>query len=225
MFNIFKIFKKHKKIAPATYFNNLKKQIVKIDDSNLSTMHDNALNLLNSYVEAGQEEAIKQTILNLECIQKEKKLIDLGINTYIYRQDIEEYIDSVASKVIKIIELEKYPRKIPSNVAINIKNTKDIFDQIYIVFTDYTGAIEKKVEKEKREKDPICFGTFQSGKDNLVIDRFYFLGDWVDEYCDLTIDKMIKEMKSVKDKDIKYTINTKQDIEALKQNYFKKIKK
>ena len=25
-------------------------------------------------------------------------------------------------------------------------------------------------------------------------ERFYYIGDWVDEYCDLTLDKMVKEL-------------------------------
>ena len=31
-----------------------------------------------------------------------------------------------------------------------------------------------------------------------VADRFYFLGDWVDEYCDLTLDKMVEQYKEKK---------------------------
>ena len=35
------------------------------------------------------------------------------------------------------------------------------------------------------------FGVFKNATN--VADRFYFLGDWVDEYCDLTLDKMIEQ--------------------------------
>ena len=27
-----------------------------------------------------------------------------------------------------------------------------------------------------------------------IYDRFYFIGDWEDEYCDLTLTKMVQEM-------------------------------
>lgn len=71
---------------------------------------------------------------------------------------------------------------------------------MYVVFTDYTGKVERTIEKERREKDPILFGTFQKQRGNtrnsgnLINDRFYYLGDWEDEYCDLTMDKFLKEV-------------------------------
>ena len=73
---------------------------------------------------------------------------------------------------------------------------KGIFDELYVVFTDYTGKEERKVEKERRDKDPILFGVFKNNA--VVADRFYFLGDWVDEYCDLTLDKLIDQYKDKK---------------------------
>lgn len=60
------------------------------------------------------------------------------------------------------------------------------------------------------------FGTFQNGKTRSVIDRFYYLGDWVDEYCDLTLDKMVNETKKVGQRNIAHAIKTPDDIEELK---------
>ena len=77
-----------------------------------------------------------------------------------------------------------------------VEKTRGIFDEFYVVFTDYTGKEERKVEKERRDKDPILFGVFKNNTN--VADRFYFLGDWVDEYCDLTLDKMVEQYKEKK---------------------------
>lgn len=90
---------------------------------------------------------------------------------------------------MKIIELERYEREIPDEIVDVIAKTKDLFDQMYIVFTDYTGKEERKIAAEKKDKDPILFGTFQDRKQKVCVDRFYYLGDWVDEYCDLTLDQ------------------------------------
>jgi hypothetical protein len=70
------------------------------------------------------------------------------------------------------------------------------------VFTDYTGKEERKIEKEKRDKDPILFGSFQSKDSYIVIDRFYYLGDWEDDYCDLTLEKMVGQMSEATGKNI-----------------------
>lgn len=109
----------------------------------------------------------------------------MGIDTFVYRDDIEFYINEVASDVVKIIDIQSYEREIPDEIVEIISQVKDKFDQLYIVFTDYTGRIERKVTEERRRKDPILFGTFQNAETRSVIDRFYYLGDWVDEYCAL----------------------------------------
>lgn len=97
------------------------------------------------------------------------------------------------------------------------KAIKDKFDQLYIVFTDYTGRIERQVSRERRGKDPILFGTFQKQSDRTIVDRFYYLGDWQDEYCDLTLDKMVNETKNLKKRNIAKTISTPEDIKELRE--------
>lgn len=132
------------------------------------------------------------------------------------KDDIEKYIDNIAKDVVKIIELENYEREIPDEIVETISQVKDKFSQLYVVFTDYTGKIEQEVIKERREKDPILFGTFQDKNTRTIIDRFYFLGDWIDEYCDLTLDKMVNETIKKTGIDIRKEISTPQDIQELK---------
>lgn len=50
----------------------------------------------------------------------------------------------------------------------------------------------------------------------VCIDRFYYLGDWVDEFCDLTLDKMINETEKV-GRNIVRTMNTPKDIQELRE--------
>lgn len=96
----------------------------------------------------------------------------MGITTFIYRDDIEEYIDNIAKDTVKIIELENYEREIPDEIVAIIEQVKDKFDQLYVLFTDYTGKVERQVEKERRQKDPILFGTFQNEKQELLLTDF-----------------------------------------------------
>lgn len=203
--------------TPTEYFNLLKEKKHKINDEELKQFYNNCLILLNKYKITGQTKAMKKLIFHIESIEKEREIVKLGFNTFVYRDDIEEYIDNVANDVVKIIDLENYEREIPDDVVQRFEKVKDIFDQSYVVFTDYTGEIERKVQQERREKDPILFGTFQDKSTKTLIDRFYYIGDWVDEYCDLTLDKMISEVKKELDKDISFTIQTPKDIDELKQ--------
>lgn len=61
-------------------------------------------------------------------------MIALGVDTFIYRDDIEEYIDNVAKDVVKIIELENYEREIPDEIVSVVEAVKGKFDKLYVLF-------------------------------------------------------------------------------------------
>lgn len=206
-----------KELSPQEYFDIVKERKQHITDEQLQAVYDNCLELLNKYKITGQTAGMKKLLFHLECIEKEREIVKIGIDTFVYRDDIEFYISEVASDVVKIIDIESYEREIPDEIVEIIGQVKDKFDQLYIVFTDYTGKVERQVEAERRRKDPILFGTFLDEKTRSVIDRFYYLGDWVDEYCDLTLDKMVNETKSLGQRDIIRTIKTPEDIQELKE--------
>lgn len=203
-------------LSPQEYFDMVKERKQHITDEQLKAVYDNCLELLNKYKTTGQTLGMRKLIFHLDCIEKEREIVKMGINTFVYRDDIEFYINEVASDVVKIIDIESYEREIPDEIVEIISRVKDKFDQLYIVFTDYTGSVERKVEAERRRKDPILFGTFLKEETRSVIDRFYYLGDWVDEYCDLTLDKMVNETNNLGKRDIVRTIKTPEDIDELR---------
>lgn len=202
--------------SPDEYFQFIKDKKHSVTDDDLTAIYDNCLELLNKYRITGQTKGMRKLIFHLECIEKERALIAAGVDTFIYRDDIEEYIDHVAKDVVKIIELENYEREIPDEIVSVVEAVKDKFDKLYVLFTDYTGRVERQVEKERRSTDPILFGTFQNKASRTVVDRFYFLGDWEDEYCDLTLDKLVGDFKRHDGRKITHTIKTPEDIAELK---------
>ncbi len=190
-------------ISPKEYFDRVKEKKNTITEKNLQEFYDASLKLANKYQLTGQTDSLRKMIFYLENVEKEKELVKLGINTFVYKEDIEEFIQEVATNVVKVIELENYEREIPEEILDVIIQTKGIFDQLYVVFTDYTGKHEKKVEKKRREKDPILFGSFQNVENQQLSNRFYYLGDWEDEFCDLTLAKMVSMVQNKKNgKDI-----------------------
>jgi hypothetical protein len=203
-------------LSPSEYFEMIKEKKNTITDQDLDQIYDNCLSLLNKYRLTGQTKAMKKLIFHLETIEKEREVVKLGIDTFIYKDDIEEYIDNISKDTVKIIELENYEREVPDDIVEAYSRVKRHFNKAYVVFTDYTGKVERQVEKERRDKDPILFGTFQDKDSQTVIDRFYFIGDWEDEYCDLTLDKMVNEVKMAENRHIAITIKTPEDINELK---------
>ena len=184
---------KGKEITPSQYFDYLKGAKNVITTEALKKSYDAFIKLAEKYQKLGQVESLKKLCFLADTLVKEEKLIELGINTFVYKDTIEDYIENVADKAVKIVELSRYMREIPDELVDTIEKSKELFDEFYVVFTDYTGKEERKVEKERRDKDPILFGVFKNQTN--VADRFYFLGDWVDEYCDLTLDKLVEQYK------------------------------
>ena len=191
---------------PEDYFANIKSKKQQTTDEFLATLYDNMQVLLKKAYALGQTKVINKLLYSLEVLEKERELYTLGFRSFVYRDDVEYYMDKVSDKAVKIINLEEYPREIPDEVAeqLLILKEKKIFDVYYIVFTDYTGQVEREVAEERKRKDPILFGTFAKREraGRLLHDRFYYIADWIDEYCDLTFDKMVSEM-SQQGKEIK----------------------
>lgn len=185
-----------KEITPSQYFDFVKGAKNEITTDALKNSYNTFITLAEKYNKLGQVKSLQKLCFLASTLMKEEKLIEIGITTYVYKDVIEDYIMNVADKAVKIVELSRYMREIPDELVETIEKTKPIFDEFYVVFTDYTGKEERKVEKERRDKDPILFGVFKNNSN--VADRFYFLGDWVDEYCDLTLDKMVEQYSAKK---------------------------
>lgn len=214
-------------LTPSQYFNIIKERKHTITDEKLSEIYENCLELLNGYVKTGQKKAMRKTLFHLDCIETEREIIKNGIDTFVYRDDIDFYINVVSKDVVKIIELENYEREIPTeiiDVIDKIKNYTDengnrkkLFDNLFVLFTDYTGKVERQVKQERRDKDPILFGVLMNSSQRSVVDRFYFIADWEDPYCDLTFDKMVNETKNIGKRNIERRISTPEDIYELKK--------
>jgi hypothetical protein len=135
-----------------------------------------------------------------EVIALECKLIEEGVTKYVTEQQVVKlYKATDSGKKLKLTYLENYIRVIPSDI-IKLKNTADemmIFDNYCILhydpFNNSTDLTEK--EKTEKKKDPIMFGVIKDSR------KLYFIGDWTDEYCDLTLDKMM-EIISEKELDV-----------------------
>ena len=198
-------------------FTDLKEKQKTITDDELNAIFAYSLSLATKFKATGQTAALRKLVYVMDSIGKEKQLIKLGIDTYIYKDEIDYYIDSFSteSKPIKIIELEYYTRDIPDEIAQVVEKTKDIFDEFFVLYTDYADSDGKRIEAEKRSTDPILLGVFINQQKRVCIDRFYVLGDWLDPYCDLTLEAFVTNMAS-KGKDAQHTIYCPSDLNELR---------
>lgn len=209
-------------ISPTVYFNYIKDMKKNIEDENLQAVADNCLILLQKTKITGQTLAAKKIVTQYSLIMRELKAAKFGFNTIVYKSDIEKFIKNISSHPVKIIELHNYVREIDDSIMDKLILAKDneLFDKYYILFTDYTMEETKKVAKERRDKDPIIFGAFtKETADNSAIpeERFFYIGDWIDEYCELTLEEMLTQYEKSENAAAKYTIDIPKDLDELKE--------
>jgi len=199
-------------IEPKDYFKILKSNVKKSVKEKLEAQ----LEALGAQIiharEVGQKNFLERLSFCYDTVLKEQSLLAQGVDRFVYKEDVKSFLDVVEPKnSIKIIELERYPRSIPLD---NLKQIQDvqklgIFDDYCVVFTDLTGQ-DYQTPKEKafvaKNRDPIVFGYFKDMPTATQHERFYFITDWEDEYCDLTFTKMIERMGEAGIKNPEHTI-------------------
>lgn len=205
-----------KELTPYEYFVDIKGRIKDTNSKELNALYENAAQILNRLTITKQKAAAKKVVMYIDSLEKEMKIIESGFKKYVLRNDVELYIDKVASQKVKIIELENYERVIPDDVIDKIASIPEgLFEKMYVIFSDLTGTETKKAKASKKDKDPILLGC--NLLDGYVCDRMYYIADWVDEYCDLTFDKMLQEYKVSEKKDMDHEIIIPKTVEDLKE--------
>ena len=198
-------------ITPFEYFDKLKKSKTLTSTQNTKKLKDIALKMLYKAATLNQRSLARKLKFIIQCYEREEKVLNAGYNQYLRKEDVLKFLDIVSEidkDVIKIISLEQFPREIPDDISEKIKKLKDnkIFDDYYILFTDYTGKVEKEVEKQRKiERDPVIFGIFLNNKSRFksiddVFDRLYYIADWTDEYCDITLSTILDKLSITTDK-------------------------
>jgi len=207
-------------VTPSVYFEYVKGLNQKLNNDEYDIIIDTTIKMLEKSKLTGQTDMAKKLTSELELALRELDAAKKGFDIFVSRKDIERYISDVEAKSIKIVELSKYEREIPDNIIDKISEANEIFDDLYIIFTDYTKKETKKVASHRRDKDPILFGAFKNKVDEkniYVEDRLFFIADWVEEKCDLTLEELCRDIRDKSGKEITYKLaNPKDEKEAKK---------
>lgn len=209
-----------KKLTPTEYFNKLKGTVKEVDLEELKTLYENGCKMMKKYQITGQVAGAEKLYNFITLCDKEIRVYNGGFTKYVNRFDLDEYISNIADKAVIIVELRNYERDIPDDIVdiIADANEKELFDDMYVVFTDYTGSERSNIEESKRAKDPILFGALKIA--NQLSSRLYYIADWEDEFCDLTLDKLVKEFKdSGKESPVKDIIKEYPTIDSLRDSF------
>jgi hypothetical protein len=95
--------------------------------------------------------------------------------------------------------LKNFSRPLPDKAVKKLTevDSLEVFDNYVVMCYDPEGKKKVETEEERvKRKDPILFGLI-SGSNKL-----YYITDWVDEYCDLTLQQFVDTLK-IEKKDLK----------------------
>lgn len=216
--------------TPSEYFKYIKELVKGIDDAPINAAINAAQDLIRTCVVTGQKALADALVVKLELLIRERNAVEHGYTQVLNRVDFEAWSFDIASKAkesgdpnpIHLIELRNYTRTIPDDVLDKVGEARNYFDMLYVAYTDYTGETVRQVEKAKRDKDPIVFGAFlvpAANGNKMASEHLFFIADWVDDFCDLTMDQVIKSYKKATKEDILLPVEhfTTTDLDEIKK--------
>ena len=191
---------KHRKmgvIAPDIFFQFIKSKLNETQKENLRERINSIAVTMKGAIILEQQGLAEELTLRLSSLIREQEMAVIGCNKYIPFIAINFFISKVnenndGSSAVKFDFFKRFPRPVPEEQAKKIKEVMNskVFDQLYILYNSPAGEQVLETHKEKiTKKDPIVFGALISQPDKL-----YFICDWIDGYCDITLDKFIEIM-------------------------------
>lgn len=142
----------------------------------------------------GQIALLEMMEHQLEIHSAETKLYALGFRKVVTEENIIQFA-SKSSKDLCMDWIKNFARSIPPK-AVDAKMIADenlIFDNYVILHCDPLKdgkmlTVQEEVVEEQKKKDPILFGVIAGSN------KLYYLASWIDEFCDLTFDKIIEKL-------------------------------
>lgn len=180
-----KIWTKYREIEPEIFFDTVKrdKKQIKI----INGIVDKYLASIEKAKKFGQTALVEKMEDDIGVVKKEALACANGIKEYLTEQQIEKLLKK-SSKNIEIDDIKNFVRLLPDTLIYKIDKLKqdNVFDKYVVMHYDLKKENTELTKKEKAKKrDPILFGMIK-GSRNL-----YFIGDWIDEYCDLTLKEAV----------------------------------
>jgi hypothetical protein len=163
------------------FFETMKmsKQEIKIVDGAI----DKYLSAIEKAQKFGQTALVEKMKDDIEIIKKETLALTGGVKEYLTEEQVEKLLEK-SSKHIEVTYIKNFARPIPDTL-LESKEKLDqhkVFDDYVIFHYDPKKKNTDLTKKEKeRKKDPILFGVIKGAR------NLYYIGDWVDEHCNLTL--------------------------------------
>ena len=171
-----------------TFFTNVKN----LTKESTNTYTDRILGYIIALknCEITGQKALKDKLLrNIVINRYESVLYAMGIYYVVFESELLDFYKK-SEKGVDITYIKNFIRPLPQKVVdkINEMNKLEIFDNYVVMHYDpkkksYQQTLEEKKKEYEKRRDPILFGVIQGSE------KLYYITDWIDDYCDLTLDK------------------------------------
>ncbi len=169
--------------SPITYFVNVKNSIEQLE--NIDKKIEYLTKVEESLRISGQKNMMNVAIQQKKILQDEKILKEAGFKKFITEDNLVSFTLK-CKRGLRLDYINEFNRIIPESVI----KTRDIVEELRVfdnyVILHYDPNVKKVNLVEK--KDPILFGLIKNSN------KLYFVDEWIDEKCNLTYDKIIKEL-------------------------------
>lgn len=208
-----------KRVGVSLYFKFVKSKLKK-HEKEIAKQKLNRLKILLASVSDTEQQALYEELSKqLVNVVRDIEAAAAGYDKAVLTQDVEKFKSIVSELgddsvnfprqdvIVYLTDLASFPRPLPEDVKKCLARAKTLglFDKFMVLYLNYSEQKMKTTKEKIREKDPILFGIM-----NTESDRLYYITDWVDEYCDLTLDKLVDTIKM---KDVGYKLEAVAEID------------
>ena len=151
---------------------------------------DEYLSLIHKSLSMNQMAQYELLVSKLIVHVYESVLAVSGFNRYVTFSDLIE-LQGKCERQLDLDYIKNFTKVIPDEVVCKkiIADNLEVFDNYVVLYYDPSGNSFKLTrEEEKIKKDPILFGVIYGS------DKLYYISDWIDDYCDLTLEQVVEKL-------------------------------
>jgi len=134
----------------------------------------------------GQKALAEQLESGIEAVRAETQLLAMGLDRVLTEATLVEFVKK-SPKGLRLDWIKNFTRIVPPDV-LDTKIQCDercIFDNYVVLHYDPDAKSWAETQAERSAKaDPILFGVVEGRR------LLYFVGEWIDDYCDLSLDQI-----------------------------------
>ncbi len=183
--------KKDSNLPVQIYFKLIKKKMGVLKDMAYSKRMEKIQALCDKAASDGQVAFSEELARKFLVLAREAELYAMNKRIFLDYSIYTKFCSKTERKVC-LTKLQNYARPIPQKVLSEKERLHKLklFDDYVVMHYDAPHVVsETEVEIVERQKDPILFGRIEFSS------KLYFIDDWEDEYCDLTLDDIVSKLE------------------------------